>query len=117
MRVLWLIAACIAFSLGLIGVVLPLLPTVPFMLLAAMCFARSSERLHHWLITHPRFGPPIANWQEHGAISRRAKYAATLSIIIAFSISVGLGLPRMLLGVQAATLCCVMIFIWTRPDR
>ncbi len=60
-------------GLGLIGVVLPILPTVPFMLLAAFFFSKSSERLHYWLISHPKLGPPIVEWQTNGAINPRVK--------------------------------------------
>ena len=59
MRTLWTLAGFFCFGLGFIGAFLPLLPTVPFMLLAAYCFARGSERFHEWLITHPTFGPPV----------------------------------------------------------
>ncbi|MGB0901076.1 YbaN family protein, partial [Halocynthiibacter sp.] len=69
MRTLWLIGGLLSFILGLIGAFLPLLPTVPLMLLATFCFSKSSERLHNWLINHPRFGPAIADWNDHGSIS------------------------------------------------
>ncbi|MEM1160041.1 MAG: YbaN family protein, partial [Pseudomonadota bacterium] len=72
MKILWTLAGWAAFGLGLLGAALPLLPTVPFMLLAAFCFARGSERFHRWLMNHPRFGPGIRDWQAHRAISRRA---------------------------------------------
>lgn len=113
---LWTAFGVMALGLGALGVVLPLLPTVPFLLLAAFCFARSSERLHNWLLTHPLFGPPIENWRQSGAISRRAKWAATLSIAAAFSISLILGLRPLLLAIQAVTLIAVSLFIWTRPE-
>lgn len=117
MRVLWACLGILALMFGVIGIALPLLPTVPFLLLAAFFFARSSERLHKWLITHPRFGPPIEDWNRSGAISRRAKLLATVSVAAAFTLSVAMGLRPMILMIQAATLCCVLIFIWTRPDR
>ncbi|MCT8158573.1 YbaN family protein [Pseudoruegeria sp. SHC-113] len=116
MRILWVCLGVIALTLGTIGIVLPLLPTVPFLLLAAFFFARSSERLHNWLITHPRFGPPIEDWNRSGAISRRAKILATVSVAAAFGLSLALGLRPMILMIQAATLCCVLLFIWTRPE-
>ena len=116
MRVLWGLGGAIALLLGLIGVVLPLLPTVPFLLLAAFCLARSSERLHDWLITHPRLGPPIRDWQVNGAINPKAKRYATLSIAMVFSISVAIGLRWQLLLIQATTLSLVLTFIWTRPN-
>ncbi|MBC7144364.1 MAG: YbaN family protein [Thioclava marina] len=116
MRVLWLILGMVSFAIGVIGIFLPLLPTVPLMLLAAFFFGKSSERLHQWLITHPRFGPSIQDWQERRAISKRAKIAASISIAAAFAISVVIGLKPMLLAIQAATLIAVSIFIWTRPN-
>ena len=116
MRILWTLAGWTAFGLGLIGAFLPLLPTVPFMLLAAFCFARGSDRFHTWLMNHPRFGPAIHDWQQHGAISRRAKIMAVAAIAAAFLISVLMGVRLMILGIQAAVLICVLLFILTRPD-
>ncbi len=116
MRALWIIFGLAALLLGTIGIVLPLLPTVPFLLLAAFCFAQGSERLHRWLITHPRLGPPILDWQENGAISRRAKVMATASVTLVFGTSLALGLAWKLIAIQALTLSCVMVFIWSRPE-
>jgi uncharacterized protein len=116
MQLIWLLIGLISLGLGIIGIFLPLLPTVPFLLLATFCFARSSERLHGWLLSHPKLGPPIENWSRSGAISRRAKYAATASIAVTFGISLVLGLRPWILLVQALTLICVSLFIWTRPE-
>jgi len=69
MRMVWLIFGFTALILAIIGIILPLLPTVPFLLLAAFCFARSSEKIHKWLLNHPKYGPPIHNWQNSGSIS------------------------------------------------
>ena len=68
MRYLWLSFGFIALALGMAGAVLPLLPTTPFILLAAFCFARSSRRFHNWLLNHRTFGPMIENWRQEGAI-------------------------------------------------
>ena len=115
-RALWLMAGFVALALGAAGIFLPLLPTVPFMLLAALCFAKSSERLHQWLIEHPKFGPPNRDWQNRRAISKRAKIAATISILAAFGISVALGVPGIVLAIQTFVLSAVALFLWTRPD-
>lgn len=75
-RWLWLAAGWLALGLGLVGVVTPLLPTVPFLLLAAACFSRGSARWEAWLLAHPRLGPPVRRWRERRAIPRRAKLFA-----------------------------------------
>lgn len=115
MRALWAGIGLTALALGFVGVVLPLLPTVPFLLLAAFCFARSSDRLHDWLLAHRLFGPMIEDWRRSGAIRPGAKRAATLSIVAVFLVSVVLEVKPMVLTIQAAVLGCVLIFIWTRP--
>lgn len=116
MRPLWLIGGGLSLILGATGIFLPLLPTVPFLLLAAFCFARSSERLHDWLLSHPVFGPPIEDWRDRGAIGQRAKRLASLSILAACLLSVFLGVRPGILAVQAVVLVCVALFIWTRPN-
>lgn len=116
MRSLWFLFGTLAFLVGVLGIVLPLLPTVPLFLLAAFCFGKSSERAHNWLINHKTFGPPILDWRENRAINPKAKKSATVAVALAFSISLALGLPLHVLLIQAVTLSCVMIFIWTRPS-
>lgn len=116
MRFLYAGLGIICVACAAIGVVLPLLPTVPFLLLAAFFFARSSSRLHNWILSHNTFGPMIVDWQQNGAIRLGAKKAATVSIAAVFLISVIAGLAQHILLIQALTLSCVMIFIWTRPN-
>lgn len=116
MRILWVTLGLTCVGLGIIGIAIPLLPTVPFMLLAAYCFARSSERLHNWLLSHPRFGPPIEDWQSRGAINPRVKRISTVSVAAVFALSLVMGLRPLILGIQAVVLGCVLIFIWTRPS-
>lgn len=116
MRSVWLLLGFLFTGVAFVGVVLPLLPTVPFLLLAAFSFARSSDRFHDWLMNHRTLGPPIRDWRRDGAIKRRAKWLATVSIFAAFGISLALGLKVWVLAVQAAALAGVMVFIWTRPE-
>lgn len=75
-------------AVGLIGVFLPLLPTVPLMIFAAFCFARSSPDLERRIVEHPKFAHHIAAWRSRGAISRRGKTAA----VAAFAASALVGL-------------------------
>lgn len=116
MRAIWAVVGCASLGLGLIGVFLPLLPTTPFALLAAYCFARSSPRLHAWLLAHPLMGPAIANWRENGAVSRSAKRAATVAVMLALALSVALEVRESILIIQAIALGCVMVFLWSRPE-
>lgn len=116
MRSLWFACGAFAMVLAIIGVFLPIFPTVPFLLLAAICFARSSKRAHKWLIEHNTFGPAIRHWQEKGAISRRSKWTATCCMLAALLISVVMTVPQWVVIVQAGTVGGVALFIWTRPD-
>ncbi|HEX9947705.1 MAG TPA: YbaN family protein [Allosphingosinicella sp.] len=114
-RLLYLSLGFASVALGAAGIVLPLLPTVPFMLLAAFFFARSSPRLEAWIVDHPRFGPHIRAWRRHGAISRSGKRAA----LAAFASSALLGLvllpfPWLLVPLGAALVGGS--WIATRPE-
>ncbi len=114
-RILLLSLGWLAIVLGTLGIVLPLLPTTPFVLLAAWCFARSSPRFHHWLLWKSPFGRYIRHWQQHRAMPPGAKIRAMLLIVITFSISIYLVTllwVRILLG---AMLCMLLLFMWRIP--
>lgn len=115
MRPVWLLVGATATACGVAGIVLPLVPTTPFLLLAAYAFARSSPRLHTWLINHPRFGPLIRDWRDHGAIGARAKSLAVAVMLATLLGGVLAGLPVWILAVQAAILACVAAFLLSRP--
>lgn len=115
MRVLWAVLGVVALGLGLVGVFMPVLPTVPFMLLAAFCFARGSDRLLNWLLSHPVFGPPIVAWRERGAVPAKAKWLGSLSMAGGFGFAVWLALPVWALVAQGSIMLAAALFIWTRP--
>jgi uncharacterized protein len=88
LRWLLLLLGLFFTATGLVGVVLPLLPTTPFLLLAVACFARSSRRCHLWLIEHPLFGPTIRQWQKERTLPRRSKYTAVVLLILSLGSSI-----------------------------
>lgn len=115
-RVLWLCLGLLALVLAIAGAILPLLPTTPFLLVAAFAFARSSKRLHDWLMQHRHFGRLIRNWRDYGSIDRRSKLFAVLAMGVAFALSVFMGMAWWILAIQALVLIGAASFILTRPD-
>ena len=98
-----------------VGVLLPLIPTTPFVLLAAFAFMKSSRRLHDWLINHRIFGKLIVDWRRHGAIGRSAKIVSIGSMVAVFALSVALQAPGWVLAVQAPILAICAWFVVSRP--
>jgi uncharacterized membrane protein YbaN (DUF454 family) len=115
-RGFYFILGLVAVALAVLGALLPLLPTTPFLLVAAWAFARSSPRLEAKLLAHARFGPMIADWRRAGAIDRRAKRVSALVMVATLVGGALAGLSMTLLAVQAAVLAAVSWFIWTRPE-
>lgn len=117
-RALLLAAGCISLSLAALGIVLPLLPTTPLVLLAGFFFARGSRRAHRWLLGHRLFGPIVREWEEHRTIPRRAKWTAIILIVVAFMVSF-LVVPNCVYGYVTLTAIAValIIFLATLPSR
>ena len=115
MRFLYLIGGGLAVMLGVIGIFLPLLPTVPFLILAAFCFARSHPAFEQRLLDHPHFGEAIRTWRARGAISRKAKRAASFAFAISLALALWLT-PMPWPLVSAAAILATASWIWTRPE-
>jgi uncharacterized membrane protein YbaN (DUF454 family) len=112
----WWLLAYVALALGLVGIVLPGLPTVPFVLLSAYAAARGSRRLHGRLLADPRFGPMIRDWQAQGAVSRRAKWLATGTMALA-AVLMFVTAPRAwMAGIGTAIMAVVATWLWLRPE-
>lgn len=116
-RALFLVLGLFFTGLGFVGAFLPVLPTVPFLILAAACFTRSSARLERWLLDHPQFGPLLRDWRERGAIPVRAKWMAAGGCAFGFALflwgsSPGWPLTLVVLAVMGFG----VIFVFTRPD-
>ena len=114
---LWWLLAWSSLGLGLLGILVPGLPTVPFVLLSAFAAARGSERLHRWLLAHAQFGPMIRDWQQHGAVSRRAKGMASLAMALSACAMLAFA-PRLWMALPPIV-CMggVALWLWRRPER
>lgn len=82
------IIGAVSLGLGVAGMFLPVLPTTPFLLLSAWCWMKGSPRLHSWLMSHPKFGPYIKDFQEHKCISRRVKVVSIVTLWLTISLSI-----------------------------
>jgi uncharacterized membrane protein YbaN (DUF454 family) len=112
----WWLLAYTSLGVGIVGIVVPGLPTVPFVLLSAFAAARGSERLHARLLAHRQFGPMIRDWQAHGAVSRRAKRLA-VSMMAACAVIMVLTSPKWWMWATGiAIMTAVAIWLWRRPE-
>lgn len=104
-------------GLAILGAFLPLLPTVPFLLLAAFFFSKGSETWHDWLHNHKKFGPLLNDWHQRGAINKSAKIKSVLVIASSFLINIYTLHDRpVLLACIGVALMCSITFILTRPS-
>ncbi len=115
-RLLWRALALVSVLLGLIGIVLPGLPTVPFLLLAAWAGGKGWPALEAWLLNHPRHGPAIRRWRERGAVPRRAKWAATAMMTLSATVLAVSGAPLAVKIGTPAVMAVVAIWLWRRPE-
>jgi hypothetical protein len=106
-----------ALFLGALGVVLPVLPTTPFVLLAAACFARSSERFHDWLLATRVAGPVIREWQLHRAMAPGVKRWAFVLLVVSFGTSILLMDSSWHRGMLAGLGVTLAWFLWRVPVR
>ncbi|HQD14103.1 MAG TPA: YbaN family protein [Ottowia sp.] len=115
---LWRGLAVLSLLLGIIGAMLPVLPTVPFLLLAAWAASKGWPALEIWLLNHRRLGPPIVQWRERGAVSRPAKWLSSvmmagsalgMQFVPQLPLALRIGVPAMMLAVA--------FWLWRRPER
>ena len=115
-RWLWWLLAYASLGIGIVGIVVPGLPTVPFVLLAAFAAARGSQRLHGWLLAHRRFGPMIRDWQREGAVSRQSKRLATGMMAASAAVMLLTAPKWWMVATGTAIMAVVAAWLWLRPE-
>jgi uncharacterized membrane protein YbaN (DUF454 family) len=107
----------IALGLGALGSFLPILPTTPFILLAAYLFSKSSDKLYNWLIKIPKFGKVISDWNENGVVSNSSKFICIVTLLsVSVYISILTSLTIFLKTLIILILFTVGLFVITRPS-
>lgn len=114
-HMLWTLFAWFCVALALLGVVIPGLPTTPFVLLAAWAASRGNRRLHAWLLEHPRLGPPLRDWEQQRAVTTRAKVIALAFLAGSWAIMHVRGVRVMWLVAVGVLFVTVGSYVATRP--
>ena len=122
LRLIYATLGLVCLAIGIVGVFVPLLPTTPFVLLAAFFFSKSSRRWHEWLLSRPTLGPMIVEWRDHRVIRPRAKILAAAAILLTFGATVTfVAAPPAAKGSVAVLGAALLTFILTRrsvpPDQ
>ena len=117
-RAVLLVLGTLALGLGIIGLLLPVVPTVPFLLLAAACYARASERFYRMLLHNRYFGPPLREWRRYGSIPWRTKLIAIFVLLLSLSASIVFfvrpPIAKLVLAILGIT---VAIYLYRIPSR
>ena len=117
-RFLWKALGAVFLALGVVGVFLPIVPTAPFLLLAVVCYARGDPVMRARILAHPRYGPPLQAFLDHGIVARRAKVMATLLMAGGMGFGLWLARPHWLVDVVlVASATAVAVWLWMRPER
>lgn len=115
-KIFWFVIGLVALFLGGIGVFLPILPTTPFIIVAAFAFGKSIPAWRRWLVNNKTFGPIIRDWEETGAIAPRYKILASIMMLAAIGLSFYLSIKPVIISVQVLCMLVAFGFIITRPN-
>jgi uncharacterized membrane protein YbaN (DUF454 family) len=115
---LWIGFGHLAFAVGVVGIFVPLLPTAPFVIVAAFCYSKGSKRFEAWIINHPKLGPSVLMWRRHRVIPLKAKILATsmtgISVLWVGFLPL---IPVVAKIAMFATVGAVLVFIWRCPSK
>lgn len=112
----WVALGAVFVLLGIVGAILPVLPTTPFLLLAAWAAGRGWPQFEAWLVAHPRLGPPIRRWRHHRAVPRSAKWLASLTMAASVALLLLSNAPVALKLALPVLLSWVAWWLWRRPE-
>jgi uncharacterized membrane protein YbaN (DUF454 family) len=115
-RLLWAAGGGLALIAGIVGIFVPLLPTTPFVLLAAFCFSRGSERCERWMLDHPRLGPIVRDWRARRAVPLRAKQFASVMMVLG-CVAAAFALPAEVAWLPPLICTAVAVWLWRLPTR
>jgi uncharacterized membrane protein YbaN (DUF454 family) len=113
---LWRGLALVCLVLGIVGALLPVLPTTPFLLVAAWAAGRGWPQFEAWLLAHPRWGPPLQRWRDHRAVPRSTKWLATWTMLASVALVAVSSAPLALKLALPAFLFCVAWWLWRRAE-
>lgn len=117
-RFILVVIGTISLAIGIVGIILPLLPTTPFLLLATACYARSSDRFYNGLLSNRVFGPPIKEWRDYRSVARKTKFTSIIVVVISFGFTIGFvldnPLPKIILTVVALGIIAILLLLPTR---
>jgi uncharacterized membrane protein YbaN (DUF454 family) len=117
-RFLFLTIGFVCVGLGVLGAFLPLLPTTPFLLVALWAFSRSSRRFHHWLYTHPRYGPRLQEWERYGTVPVKVKLTSLSAMTVSFLIMAFVMRVKWHVLAMAGTVMLIgAVYVLSRPSR
>ena len=116
-KIALLVCGYLFVALGVIGIVLPVMPTTVFLILALACFSNASPKLANWLLCHPRFGCSLRQWQTHKIIPLKAKIFASTSMAISYAILIVLSPAAWLACIVGSIKIAVMSYIFSRPSK
>lgn len=116
-RIVYAAIGLVCVGLGVLGAVLPVLPTTPFLLVALWAFSRGSTRLEAWLLGHPRFGPRLVAWRENGVIPLSVKLTAWISMAASLTAMIVVGASPIAIVGAASVMAIGAVYIALRPSR
>lgn len=114
--VFWRSLVIIFVTLGFIGALLPGLPTTVFLILAAWAASKGWPQVDDWLLNHPKYGPTLRNWREHGTVPRKAKWLASMMMFISGILMLYTNAPDLVKIFTNLTMLIVAIWLWLRPE-